>query len=152
MTDTTMPPSSSVRLSKPPTSTRPRSGSTRLASPPGRRSASAAWACGAGTWAIAGTASVNSSAIASSALALARSNNTVMTLVSLASSRLARDPTGQRHAARQKNPDAFLHGDVREERALARKKDDVTQVQVVGRHIHRHQRFASHSPIHGEFL
>ena len=49
-------------------------------------------------------------------------------------------PVRQRHAAGQEDPDAFLDGQVGKTRLLARIDEHVAEIQVIGRHIHRHDR------------
>jgi len=60
------------------------------------------------------------------------------------------DFRGQRHAAGQENADAVLDGNVRKRCAPALAHDDVSQVQVIGRHVDRDELLGSATAIDGE--
>ena len=50
-------------------------------------------------------------------------------------------PARERHAPRQKQPDALLDRDVRIRGLVARTNQDVAEIEMVGRHIDGHHRF-----------
>ena len=61
---------------------------------------------------------------------------------SVAPDALPVDATRAGHAAREENPDAFLDAQIGKHHPLPRVDQDVAEIQVIGRDVHRHQRLA----------
>ena len=59
-------------------------------------------------------------------------------------------PGGQRHSTRQENSHAVFHRQVRIKRLRPRTDDEVTEIQVIRRHVHRDHRFRARAAIERE--